>query len=114
MLNNQFLFPFLARCSQHKWLLMGGMVCFVLLNACSVVQPFVDTRREAGQVHPIGYSRPENPAVCYNAWVSLISEVDILAEEVCHQTGKRAVFREEWGFSCRLMTPSVRFYDCQP
>ena len=86
---------------------------FVLLSGCAEVRPFVDARREAGQVEPVGQSRPERIAVCYNAWWD--DDVDILqlAEAECAKQGKHAVADGISYFNCRLVTPSTAFYQCR-
>lgn len=84
------------------------------LSACSGTKPFIDMRREAGQVQPVGFSRPEKPAICFNGWVSDSKEIDMLAEEVCLKSNQNAVFIEEKAFSCRMLTPRIRFYSCKP
>lgn len=103
------LFPLLLR--RHAF----GLFLFTMmfLSACSQVHPFVDTRREAGQEKPIGYSTPDRSAVCYNPFTADMEEVQRLAEEACQKTNRHAVFKERKNFSCRFLTPSINFYDCQ-
>ena len=55
------------------------------ISACSLFNPYVDRRREAGVRDPahlyIGASTPEEPAICYNAWATPYSEVKKMAED---------------------------------
>ena len=49
------------------------LLCLVL-NGCSLLDPFVDRRREAGakdEAHLyVGASKPDAPAICYNKWTT--------------------------------------------
>ena len=83
------------------------------LAACSEVQPFIDSRREAGKVQPIGQSRPDRIAICYNPIWDSEEELLSLATEGCAQQKKKPVFSEKKYFNCRLATPNTAFYDCQ-
>lgn len=87
---------------------------FLGLTACSAIEPFVDMRREAGQTQPVGFSRPEKPAICFNGLFSDLKEIDAMAEEVCLKSSQHAIFIEEKAFGCRMLTPRIRFYSCQP
>ncbi len=83
------------------------------LVGCAEVSPFVDTRREAGQVEPVGQSRPDKIAVCYHAWWHDMTTVQALAEAECAKQGKKAELVETTYFNCRLMTPTTAFYACR-
>lgn len=80
-----------------------------LLSGCC---PFLDTRREAGSLTPVGQSMPDRPAVCYNGWLNDMSEVQKIADESC-ATGK-AVLKNETSFSCTLFYPKTAFFECRP
>lgn len=82
------------------------------LAACGS-DPWVDSRREAGNVNPVGQSKPDRPAICYAPWSVKPGEVLALAQEVCGQTGRRAVYigTEKW--QCRLATPHRAFFQCE-
>lgn len=79
-----------------------------LIGGCC---PFLDTRREAGSLTPVGQSSPMRPAVCYNRWFNEMSEVKQIAEETCN--GKKAVLTEQTAFSCTLFYPSTAFFECR-
>lgn len=85
----------------------------LLLTACAEVAPFVDSRREAGQVAPVGQSSPERVAVCYNPLWHDTAEVQALAEAACAERGLVAVADGRAVFNCRLMEPNTAFYRCQ-
>ncbi len=92
-------------------------VCFIL-NACSITEPFVDRRREAGMSSPenlyIGESKPNKPAICYNYWGTSYSEVKKLADEECrkHKTGTYAIPVKQTVFTCRLLIPNHFYFEC--
>ena len=80
-----------------------------LLGGCC---PFLDTRREAGSLTPVGQSAPNRPAVCYNGWFNDMDEVLKIAEESCSQ--QKAILKETTLFSCTLFYPSTAFFECVP
>lgn len=88
--------------------------CLLLgaVAGCSQVRPFVDSRREAGQVNPVGQSRPDYIAVCYNPLWSDSAEAAQLAASACATRSKQAVFDKASPFNCRLLTPTTAFYRC--
>ena len=89
----------------------------LFVTACSQVEPFVDSRREAGQTGPrlyVGSSQKDAPAVCYNGLWTDAEEVQKLADDVCvkNGTGTKAVFDRKEKFSCRILTPQKSFFKC--
>lgn len=92
------------------------LIC--LLGACSLFQPFVDRRREAGAPTPerlyVGKSTPENPAVCYNKLWTDYEEVKKLADDECvkQKTGTHAEPIEQTTFTCRLLIPNHLYFKC--
>ncbi len=92
------------------------LIC--LLSACSLFQPFVDRRREAGASTPerlyVGKSTPENPAVCYNKLWTDYEEVKKLADDECvkQKTGTHAEPVEQTTFTCRLFIPNHLYFKC--
>ena len=92
---------------------VGLLLGVCLLGACSEIRPFIDSRREAGQVQPIGQSRPNRIAVCYHPLWHNETEVSALAAEACQAQGKKAVPDDRAYFNCRLMTPNTAFYKCE-
>lgn len=97
---------------------MAQAVLLVLfLGACSLTQPFVDRRREAGMTGSglyVGASKTDAPVVCYNGWVTDFEEVQKMADEECvkHNTGTSASLENEDRFSCRLFTPTYAKFQC--
>ncbi len=89
-----------------------ALICGCLVG-CAETAPFIDTRREAGQVEPVGQSRPERIAVCHHMWWHDEQAVAALAEEACVQQGKHAVYDGTTYFNCRFMTPTTSFYRCE-
>ena len=85
----------------------------LLLSACGQVTPFVDARREAGQVQLVGQSTPDKIAVCYNPIWSDKNLVEKLAQQECAKTNRKAIYDDTKWFSCCLINPSTAFYDCK-
>ena len=88
-----------------------------IVSACSQVEPYADSRREAGRPKEnlyIGSSKKNAPAVCYNGLWTDFEEVQKKADEVCvkNETGTKAVFDRKEYFSCSLITPSKAFFKC--
>jgi len=85
----------------------------LLLSACSEFGPFVDARREAGQVAPVGQSRPDRIAVCYNPLWHSKKSIEQLAIDACAQQNKQATYTDTSYFNCRFVSPNTAFYTCQ-
>jgi len=81
-----------------------------LLVACG--RPFVDTRREAGQVESVGTSTPNAPVVCYAKSETSPEEVAAMANAVCAKSGRAARFDSEALLACRLMQPWRAQFTC--
>lgn len=88
------------------------------LCACSLLDPFVDRRRNAGERDMsklyVGKSKPEAPAICYNSFTTSIKEVQKLADEECRkqETGVYAVPVKMSSFSCKLLVPNHVYFKC--
>lgn len=80
-------------------------------TGCSQVEPFVDARREAGSVKPVGSSTKNNPAVCYGLFGSQ-EDIDALAANECALTGRKAEFLRKENFACKIFTPQKAVYKC--
>ncbi|MBQ8785875.1 MAG: hypothetical protein IJZ59_07555 [Alphaproteobacteria bacterium] len=94
-----------------------AVLLVLLISACSVTQPFVDRRREAGKTGSelyVGTSKTDAPVICYNGWVTDFEEVQKMANDECikHNTGTSASFETEENFSCRLFTPTYAKFQC--
>ena len=93
------------------WLVLAAV------EACSLTEPFVDRRREAGRPRDslyVGSSKPDAPVVCYNGWKTDFSKVQKMADEECikHDTGIAAKLEDEEIFACRIMTPTKAKFQC--
>ena len=79
----------------------------LFLSGCT---PFIDARREAGSLSPVGQSRPKMPAICYNGWINEPEELIPLAQESC--PNEQVTFKKSVPFSCTLFYPSTAFFSC--
>lgn len=90
--------------------LLGVALLGTALMGCS---PFIDSRREAGQTIPVGQSRKNRPAICYNPLWTGDETLQSMADEACAAIGKKAVFDEKEYFNCRLIAPNTAFFKCR-
>ena len=94
-------------------------VFVLLLTACSIWEPFVDRRRNAGVTDIrnlyVGKSTPNNPAVCSNPIWTSQETVQALADTECekHHPGTHAVQTDIKYFSCKLLLPTRTFFKCE-
>ena len=86
-----------------------GLCLLLLLTACA---PYIDERREAGQIAHVGQSKPDKVAICYHSWRTDDDELLAMAKEACAQTGRVPEYADDKFFNCALFTPSTRFYKC--
>ena len=84
----------------------------LFLSACAQFEPFVDARREAGQLLTVGQSTPNKVAVCYNPLWSNEKEIEKLAADACAQTKRIPQLDGRKYFSCTFVSPSTVFYKC--
>lgn len=96
-----------------------GVLCMLLfaVGACSLTEPFVDRRREAGRPKDnlyVGSSKSDAPVVCYNGWKTSFDEIQKMADDECvkNDTGVAAKLDGEEVFSCRIMTPTKAKFQC--
>lgn len=87
-------------------------LCLGGLSGC-LLDPFVDTRSEAGTMLKVGDSTKDNPVVCYNSWFTEPEEVAKMAEEECRKTERHAYFKSQRSFSCRFFIPSKAKFECK-
>ena len=92
---------------------MFALILIFGATGCSEVMPFIDSRREAGQVQPIGQSTPDRIAVCYNPMWHDDEDVKKLADDACAANKKTAVYDDTKYFNCRLISPNTAFYRCR-
>ena len=94
------------------------LIC-VYTASCSLFQPFVDRRRNAGvwdkEKLYVGESKEDAPAICYNGLITDFSKLQEMADEECQKNGKgsKAVFEKESKFSCRLFLPTHVYFKCE-
>lgn len=90
-----------------------------LVSSCSLFQPFVDRRRNAGEKDMsklyVGRSKTDEPAICYNILTTSYAEVKKMADEECikHKTGTHAVPVKQTQFTCRLLLPTHIYFKCE-
>lgn len=87
------------------------VVSMLCVSACAQFDPFIDSRREAGQLATVGASRPEAPVVCSGLFTEP-SERLALADEECKKIGKRALSQEISSFDCKLFLPVRERFIC--
>lgn len=81
-----------------------------LLAACA--NPYVDSRREAGQKQLVGASTPDMVAICFSPTQTPRDQLAALAQPECAKTGRVAAFDHEDPWSCTLLAPNRAFYRC--
>jgi hypothetical protein len=87
-----------------------GMVTLGL-SACSGT-PYVDSRREAGQISTVGASTPDRVAICYSSQSTTLADVMKLAESECAKTDRIPRFSHQDDAACALMAPTRAFFRC--
>ena len=90
------------------FLLFGS---FFFLMGCSQFEPFVDARREAGQLEKVGSSKPDRPVVCSGLWTEA-EERFSLAQSECEKNGKVAKSISLQSFECKLFAPVKETFVC--
>ena len=90
----------------------------LFISGCSLVEPFVDRRREAGaenlELLYVGESKPERPVICYNILTTDYPTVKNMADMECKKygTGTEAKPYKQTAFTCRLLVPSRIYFKC--
>ncbi len=93
-------------------------ILMLALGACSLLNPFVDRRREAGAPSAdklyVGRSKPEAPAICYNGLWTSFDEVKKMADEECvkQKKGSHAEEVSKSTFTCRVLLPNHYYFKC--
>lgn len=102
--------------SSLKMLIMS--VVFMSITACSLFDPFVDRRRNAGAESKehlyVGRSTPEKPAICYNSLWTTPETLQQLANAECQKqgTGDYAEKINDSTLTCKVFLPSHAYYQC--
>lgn len=91
------------------------MILFALLSplalsACGT--PYVDSRREAGEINTVGSSTLDRVAICYNAASTEPGDILKLANDQCARTGRLAQYIGQNRLQCSLLHPHRAFFDC--
>ncbi len=89
------------------WALAGAA-----LALASCANPYVDSRREAGQKQPVGTSTPDMVAICFSPSKTPRDQLTALAQPECAKTGRVAAFDHEDAWNCTLLAPNRAFYRC--
>ncbi len=93
----------------HKilYIFFVTVFCFITVG-CSA---YVDTRRQAGQIAPVGQSNAQRIAVCYNPIFNDESELLSTAKEAC--PSENIEYQDTKYFNCTLFYPNTAFYKCK-
>jgi hypothetical protein len=94
------------KAKQTLWLGAASL----MLAACAA--PYVDSRREAGQLTPVGTSNPNRVAICYSKTDTSAEEIVKLAESECAKTGRVPKLDHEDRWTCTMVAPRRIFYSC--
>lgn len=92
---------------------MKHFYLFGIILAIAGCSPFIDTRREAGQIWPVGQSRPDRIAICYNGLFTDADELQAMADDACALLKRQAVRAPDAQFNCTFFWPSTAFFDCK-
>jgi hypothetical protein len=94
------------------------LMTVMLFNACTLVEPFVDRRRNAGakteaQLY-VGKSKTDEPAICYNMLTTNYQTIKKMADTECqnNKTGKYAEPVKQTVFTCRIFIPNHFYFKC--
>lgn len=88
------------------------VISLVCVCSCAQFEPFIDARREAGTIVPVGSSTKEYPVVCYGLF-GTPEQRQVLAQNICNETDMTAVLTDTSYFGCKLLTPVKETYHCQ-
>lgn len=83
----------------------------LLLGACGS-SPYVDSRREAGQIESVGPSTLNRVVICYSKTATSEAEALKLAESECAKTGRVPRWDREERWTCTMVAPRRVFYTC--
>lgn len=101
--------------SQHRAAtavpLLSTLAAVLAVTACAP-EPFIDMRREAGRLYTVGASTLDRPAVCYNTMNATREEVQALADAVCAETGRVAVYESTDVAQCTVLQPHRSLFTC--
>lgn len=98
--------------------IMTAVFIFFAVGACSLFQPFVDRRRNAGVQDMsrlyVGRSKPQAPAICYNKLWTDEAQVQKMADAECQKqgTGSHAEKTSESSLTCKVFLPTHAYFKC--
>ncbi|GAA0583637.1 hypothetical protein [Caenispirillum bisanense] len=81
------------------------------LSACAP-EPYIDMRREAGTLTTWGSSTFDRPAICYNTMNATREQVQAMADAVCAETGRVAVYESSDLLHCTVLQPHRSLFRC--
>lgn len=87
-------------------------IALSLVSGCTG-DPWVDSRREAGETTTVGRSTLDHPAICYASGATTSDQLYRMAQEVCDRTGRVAVYQGVEKWQCRLTTPHRAIFLCR-
>jgi hypothetical protein len=91
----------------------SAAVAVVLTVSACAGYPWIDSRREAGIPDGrIGESTADRPAICHAPGESRAT-LQALAQRVCSETGRSAVYEGTIKYQCVLMTPHRSYFVCK-
>jgi hypothetical protein len=88
------------------------VLVLTLAALASCANPYVDSRREAGQKQPVGRSTPDMVAICFSPSQTPREQLTALAQPECAKTGRVATYDHEDPWSCTLLAPNRAYYRC--
>jgi hypothetical protein len=86
--------------------LPAGLATVLLLSACASEQPYLLTDY---RYHQIGQVR-----VCYSETTADAETVRRMAEDVCAQYDRTAIFQYQQKHQCSWTAPTLAYFRCQP
>lgn len=89
-----------------------AVLVLTLAALASCANPYVDSRREAGQKLPVGRSTPDMVAICFSPSKTPREQLTALVQPECAKTGRVAAFDHEDPWSCTLLAPTRAYYRC--
>ncbi len=98
--------------------MITASLILLCLCGCSLFEPFVDRRRNAGARDInrlyVGKSKPEAPAICYNGLWTDEKTLQQMADAECqkHNPETHAVKDKVSQFTCKLVLPNHAYFKC--
>ena len=87
-------------------------LAYIAVLAACAGQPYIDSRREAGQTAPVGTSTPDRVAICYSSRATTPQTLQRLADDECAKTGRVARFDGQDRMTCALQAPTRAYFRC--